>query len=102
MKTKSFPTETLLITVDDGDNNRAWAFEITHMDNVYVREAVSNAFRDFAKTNKGKEYIKQNGTNWGDALFIPDKFLRKHGILCVKSIVMPHDITVDHNESLLD
>jgi hypothetical protein len=102
MKAKTFPTETLLITVDDGDNNRAWAFSIKHMGNVFVREAVSNAFRDFAKTDEGKEYIEQNGTNWGDALFIPDKYLRKHGILRVKLIVMPHDITVDHNESLLD
>jgi hypothetical protein len=67
-----------------------------------VREAIKAAFRDWAETDAGREWIDDEGSNWGDALQIPDEFLRRHGIYSL----LPDDyniisMVVDHNEDLL-
>ena len=79
-----------------------------------IRLPLKTAFEEWAKTEDGKEYIEDNGTNWGDATEIPSAILAKHGIQSYENaetmnrdgsrkitIVLHHRIVVDHNESLV-
>ena len=84
------------------------------------REALQEAWREWAKTEEGKEYIERNGTNWGDSCYIPREFLKAAGIghydnavgyypgTCDREfdvgIRIPHfdrKLVVEHVESLL-
>jgi hypothetical protein len=80
-----------------------------------VRAALGRAFRAWEKTHDGHDYVKDNGSNWGDALSIPDEFLikerivffcpliqvKKDGTRCLEDARIDGQIVVDHNENLL-
>ena len=79
-----------------------------------IRLPLKAAFEEWSKTSGGKEYIEDNGANWGDATEIPNEILAKHGIQSYENaetmsldgsrqitIVLHHRIIVDHNESLV-
>jgi hypothetical protein len=82
-----------------------------HMEDVDPQDAVTAAFREWAQTEKGRDFIDGNGSNWGDSLDIPDEILERHGIYKYEGLLgggelrgakYQHEITVDHNESLVD
>src|SRR5947209_5878644 len=76
-----------------------------------IKLPLKAAFEEWSKTDDGKEYIEDNGTNWGDATEIPVEILAKHGIYGYENaeslnrngsrqiaIFLRHRIVVDHNE----
>lgn len=81
-------------------------------DQYSLREAIKGAFADWAKTSDGQDYINDNGTNWGDAMSIPDEFLRAHGVSSMDALEdysegvyvnggkFDNKIVVDHDEEL--
>lgn len=93
--------KTLFMAIDY-DQHEAFSYIVTHNKGVRVEDAVPKAFKEYAKTDEGKSYIERNGSNWGDALFIPKQFLIKHGVLSVVVNDGHRRVTVDHNELLLE
>jgi hypothetical protein len=95
-----------------------YIFVCEHNDDLdgKVIEALGAAFKDwYVSTDEGKEYVDENGVNYGDATYIPDKWLRKHGIegfcplsdvsddgLHVDTFKYQDKITVNHDDSLFD
>ena len=94
-------TQKTLITALDKDNDDAYAFMVTHTTDVDAWPAVVKAFKEYAKTAEGKKYIKNNGSNCGEALFTPKQYLIKHGILSVETVTGDHHVIVNHDDSLL-
>jgi hypothetical protein len=84
-------------------------------DHKNLREAFRLAFKDWYNTRKGKKYVEENGSNWGDALQLPEKHLLDHGIVAygamlqteetgrfrLMDMILHDQMSVDHNESLL-
>lgn len=80
------------------------------------QQAIRAAWKEWARQEDLTSFIKRNGTNWGDATYIPSKVLLKIGILeygnamragrdgtyCIRLPRIDLEITVDHNESLFD
>lgn len=91
-------------------------FYVGHKDEVKdIPDAVQKAFMSWAGADAGAAYVRDNGANWGDALHIPDLYLRLHGLIDIGPVI--HDqaggfrldpvcfdaeILVDHNECLLE
>jgi hypothetical protein len=94
-------TQKTLITALDNENNDAYVFMVTHTSGIIVWPNIVAAFREYAKTDEGIDYIKHNGSNCGDALFTPKQYLVKHGILSVKAIDCKYRVVVNHNDSVL-
>ena len=72
---------TLIIAVGlEGINEvgDAHLFEAVHEGDIKV--AIRQAFGEWAKTQEGRDYIDENGVNWGDALEIPDRYLKAFGV----------------------
>jgi hypothetical protein len=89
--------------------------EITLNAAVILPMKIGAAFKDwYMKTTEGKDYVDDNGVNWGDALEIPDGFLAKHGIEGLYPLVSGNGakkieriefdgfIVVNHDEPLFD
>ena len=81
---------TLILAYDIEDNivpQSIHIFYATHRPMADVVQAVKNAFHDWvALTSKGKDFVDENGSNWGDAIDAAGdesfaKFLRQGGIL---------------------
>lgn len=89
---------TLIAT--DLENDDVFVWTITHNAKVDAWPSIVKAFKEYAKTPDGKKYIENNGTNCGDALFTPKKFLVKHGIHDIESA--NDRVIVNHNDPLLD
>lgn len=73
-------TETHVIFALDRENDDAFLFTCSVSEGKDPREALQEAWREWAKTEEGKEYIERNGTNWGDSCYIPRDFLKAAGI----------------------
>lgn len=53
----------------------------------YLKARIGDAFEEYYETEEGAKYVDDNGNNWGDALEIPDSFLRKFGIHALYPLV---------------
>lgn len=93
--------ETLLVLLRP-EFDEIFIFNVKHRGNVDPREAFHTAFRDFAETKEGAEYVESNGANWGDALQIPFEYFAKHGILTISQRNDDGILVAQHDESLLD
>ena len=109
---------TLIVAVelDGGDGMDAWNFICAHQLTRFpglarIKECLTKAWKAWAKTDEGREYIGGNGTNWGDCTSIPDSFLQKFGIYSFENAHIPDGRfdyihirfdskhVVDHNET---
>lgn len=74
-------------------------------------EKLSAAFKEWSETKKGREFIEENGKNFGDATSIPEYWLNKHGIVRYVDAAgvgyckpgpqsWDNEMVVDHNEDL--
>ena len=76
---------------------------------------IGAAFKDwYMNDNEARNYVDSNGVNWGDALEIPDEFLRKYGIEGLYPLISGNGkqkidqiefdtrITVNHDDELFD
>jgi hypothetical protein len=93
--------ETLLVLLRP-EFNEIFIYNVKHRGNIDPREAFHAAFRDFAETKEGAEYVESNGANWGDALQIPFKYFEKQGILMISQRNDDGILVAQHDESLLD
>jgi hypothetical protein len=108
---------TLIIAVDlEGfEIQGAYLFCATHKDGLNIKEALEDAWKAWGKTKKGKAYLYDNGTNWGDCTSLPEEVLADQGIqlleciegYCKEGIVIDqaafqHKMVVNHNDSFLD
>jgi hypothetical protein len=111
----------VIFALDRSSNpDDAFLFTCSVLEGNSPRGTLQEAWREWAKTEEGKEYIEQNGTNWGDCLHIPREFLKAAGIghydnavesypgtggrLFDVGIRIPHfdrKLVVEHVESLL-
>ncbi len=109
---------TLVFAYDFAEpkDSRVNLFYVGHQDEVVdVQIAVQQAFLSWAGTDSGTEYLRSHGTNWGDALNIPEWCLRLQGLTVIGPVM--HDqvggfrlapvcfdteILVDFNECLLE
>lgn len=115
-------TDMTMIVAVDRDNHEAFCFYMVHDPETAIALNLAKAFQDWYHTPDGRKYVDENGTNWGDATYIPDEFLKKHGIYKYDALVSTsgyinpttkqprwkiaithydHTLTVDHNESLV-
>lgn len=114
--------ETTLIVAIDRDaaigssfDDCAWNFYMIHDKGLDIKESLSAAFQEWYATPEGRAYVEGDGTNWGDATYIPDKFLKKHGIYAFDALastkgkrwkiaISEYDQmeTVEHGESLIE
>lgn len=87
---------------DKGTPQSIFIFVAVHTDEVEAEASIKSAFKDWAATPDGAEFIDEEGTNWGDALNIPQEFLEKYGVTSLEpAATADHEIVVDHNESLV-
>ncbi len=103
---------TLIKAFDDcgGDGKDCNFFFAVHEPGVDVKSGVRWAFRQWARTEDGRQFIESNGCNWGDALYIPGKFLpagiHRLGSLmaggAIRALRYDHEMVVDHDERLVD
>lgn len=62
-----------------------------------IKTAITNAWKDWYRTDEGKKYVDHNGTNWGDSIYLPIPILMKYGIISFEQgLNTTH--TVDHDE----
>jgi hypothetical protein len=82
---------------------------------VQIPALVGAAFKDwYMNESEARNYVDSNGVNWGDALEIPDNFLRKHGVEGLYPLISGNGkqkidqiefdtrITVNHDDELFD
>ncbi len=107
---------TLIIAVDlEGfELQGAYIFSARHEDGLDVKHALSKAWKAWAKTEEGKAYLYDNGTNWGDSTALPEEVLADQGIMHLECIegyckegikidqaTFQHKMVVNHNDSFL-
>lgn len=93
-----------------------FVFLATHepFEGHFLPSRMAAAFTQWASTPEGKKYVEDEGCNWGDATYIPDEFLRKHGIHKYESaeefsgpkrtlnVAYDWKVVVDHGEPLVN
>lgn len=112
--------KTTLVTAIVMEEPEAFEFVVKHKPSVEAHQIpnrMAQAFDLWAATEEGKQFIEENGCNWGDSLYIPTEFLRKvdlksilpllfftgqkFELLDTKNVSFDHRITVDHDETLV-
>lgn len=102
---------TMILAYDMEDKARPqdiFVFFAMHHPVLNLGTAVRCAFSNWATTEAGKFYIDVHGCNWGDALEIPNGYLKLFGILKLwapsnhEQLKLPYNkLIVDHNERLV-
>lgn len=70
------------VSLVDGELSDAWLFRlVTHTDaRIDPRKLLLDAFKIWCEEGDGMDYVRANGTNWGDATMIPQDYLSRAGI----------------------
>lgn len=75
----------LIVTLEDrlDEHDAVHVYYAEHSLEHYLdfEGALARAFSAWAKTEEGKAFVTKKGWNWGDALDVPQDFLRAQGIV---------------------